>query len=66
MCHLGLVTCSCTQLIVDIQELGQVIKSSDGFYATLSLPNERIPDALLGERIPPLEMYLYCTLIIYQ
>ena len=48
MCHLGPVTFNYTQLTEHIQELGLVLKSSDGFYANLSLPNERIPNSFLG------------------
>ena len=45
MRHLGLVIFSYTQLTEHIQELGLDLMSSDGFYAKLSLPIERIPNA---------------------
>ena len=48
MQHLGVVTFIYTRLTEHIQELGLVLKSSDGFNDNLSLPNERIPNYLLG------------------
>ena len=48
MKYAGPITFSYTQLTKHIQELGLVLKSSDGFYTNLSLPIERIPNAFLG------------------
>ena len=64
MFHPGLVTFSYNLLTEHIQELGLVIMSSDGFYANLSLPNKTIPNSFLGQKIYPLNTYLYFTLII--